>query len=139
VTARRDDRPTLHHRRARILSIAAVLIGVAGCGNHSTADVDGVARSVPAPSGLTFTGITDQTYQDGLGAATHEANAGYSNPLMPCSQLRAGWVSTLQAAHWTIDNGKSTSSVISIKHHGYTVTVGLNNVTTCNQTIVNVR
>jgi hypothetical protein len=116
-----------------------VLIGVAGCGNHSTADVDGVARSVPAPSGLTFTGITDQTYQDGLGAATHEANAGYTNPPMPCSQLLAKWRASFQAAHWAIDEKDSTFGGIELKRRGYLVIVNLGNSTTCNQTIVNVR
>jgi hypothetical protein len=56
-----------------------------------------------------------------------------------CSQLRAKWVSALQAAHWTIDAGNSTSSVIWVKRHGYQIIVNLGDVTTCDQSIVNVR
>jgi hypothetical protein len=119
-----------------VFLVVAGTLGVAGCGTHSAASLDKVVRSVPAPAGLTFTGINDQTYQVGLGPATHEANAVYTNPLMPCPQLRAEWVSALQAAHWSIDNGESTSSQIFSKHHGYTVIVGLDNVTTCKSTIV---
>lgn len=127
-------------RRTRLLFlVVAGALGVAGCGTHSVASLDKVARSVPTPAGLTFTGINDQTSQVGLAPATHEANAVYTNPLMPCPQLRAEWVSALQGAHWSIDNGASTSSQIFTKHHGYQVIVGLDNVTMCKSTIVTVQ
>ena len=127
-------------RRRRLVFLAvAGAVGVAGCGTHSAASLDRFARSVPTPPGLTFTGTNDQAYQDGLGPATHEANAVYANLLMPCPQLRAEWVSALQGAHWSIDDGKSTSSSLFTKHHGYQIFVDLGNVTTCNSTIVNVR
>jgi hypothetical protein len=45
----------------------------------------------------------------------------------------------LQAAHWTINESASTSAGIVIKRRGYQIIVGLDNVTTCKQTIVNVR
>lgn len=126
-------------RRRLVFLVAAAAVGVAGCGTHSAASLDTFARSVPTPPGLTFTGINDQTNPQILGPATHEANAGYTYPPVPCSQLRAEWVSALQAAHWTIDTGNSTSSVIWVKRHGYQVIVNLGDVTTCDQSIVNVR
>jgi hypothetical protein len=129
---------TLRRQCSSIL-VAAAVIGLGGCGGHSAASEDSVARSVPVPLGLTFTGINDQTSQVGLGPATHEANAVYTNPLMPCSQLRSEWVAALRSAHWTINDGESTSSQIFSKHHGYTVMVSLNSVTTCNQSIVTVQ
>jgi hypothetical protein len=126
-------------RRRQLLLLVLAFVGAAGCSTHSAASVDNVARSVPAPSGLTFTGITDQMYQDGLGAATHEANAGYTNPPMPCSQLLAAWTSSMQAAHWTIDKSASTFGGLEVKRRGYLVIVNLGNTTTCNSTIVGVR
>jgi hypothetical protein len=125
--------------RPLVLLGVAVAVGVTGCGTHSVASLDSLARSVPTPPGLTFTGINDQTYPETLGPTTHEANAEYTYPPVPCSQLRAKWVSALQAAHWTIDTGKSTSSVIWVKRHGYQIIVNLGDVTTCDQSIVNVR
>lgn len=118
--------------------MVGVLVGVAGCG-RSAAYVDRVARSVPAPPGLTFTGITHQTYQDGLGAATQEATANYTNPPMPCAQLLAAWRASLQAAHWTIDEKNSTFGGLEVKRSGYKIIVNLGNVTTCDHTIVGVQ
>lgn len=118
--------------------MVGVLVGVAGCG-RSAAYVDRVARSVPAPPGLTFTGITHQTYQDGLGAATQEATADYTNPPMPCAQLLAAWRASLQAAHWTIDEKNSTFGGLEVKRSGYKIIVNLGNVTTCDHTIVGVQ
>lgn len=135
----RGNGPSPDHRRCGLLWLVAVLIGAAGCSTPSAVSVDGVARSVPTPPGLTFTGVTDQTDPHILGPVTHQANAGYTYPPMPCSQLRAEWVSALQAAHWTIDNGNSTSSVIWVMRHGYHVIVNLGDVTTCDRSIVNVR
>ena len=127
-------------RRGRfVFLMVAVTVGLAGCGTHSAASLDSFARSVPTPSGLTFTGIDDQTQPELLGPTTHQANAEYTYPPMPCSQLRAKWVSALQAAHWTIDTSKSTSSVIWVKRHGYQIIVNLGDVTTCDQSNVNVR
>jgi hypothetical protein len=49
------------HRRALVLLVVVSTVGVAGCSGHSVSDLDRVARSVPVPSGLTFTGISDET------------------------------------------------------------------------------
>ena len=107
-----------------------MLVGVASCG-RSAADVDRVARSVPAPPGLTFTGVFDQSHQVGLGSKTHEADASYTNPPMPCSQLLAEWTSTLTAAHWEVDNANSTTSEIRLKRKGYFVSVVLDGIGAC--------
>jgi hypothetical protein len=126
-------------RRRLVLLAVAGVVGVAGCGTHSPASLDKLARSVPTPPGLTFTGINDQTEPQALGPTAHQANAEYTYPPVPCSQLRAEWVSALKAARWTIDTGESTSSVIWVKRHGYQIIVNLGDVTTCDQSIVNVR
>ena len=111
---------------------------MAGCGTRSAASLDKVARSVPTPAGLTFNGINDQTYQDGLGPATHEASAEYTNRPMPCSQLLAEWRASLQAAHWTIDEKNSTFGGIELNRHGYLIIVNISGTTTCDHTIVGV-
>jgi len=128
-------------RRGRLVlvAVAAALIGVAGCGGHSAASEDSVARSVPVPSGVTFASINDQTNPQLVGPVTHEANAVYTYPPMPCSQLLAEWRSAFQAAHWAIDEKASTSGVIELKHHGYVILVNVGGITTCDQSIVSVR
>ena len=93
---------------------------------------------MPAPPGLTFTGVFDQSYQVGLGSKTHEADASYTNPPMPCSQLLAEWTSTLKAAHWKIDNANSTTSEIRLKRKGYFVSVVLDGIGTCAHSSVGV-
>ncbi len=110
--------------------MVGVLVGVAGCG-RSAADVDRVARTVPAPPGLTFSGVFDQCHQVGLGSKNHEADASYTNPPMPCSQLLAEWTTTLKAAHWKIDGANSTTSEIRLTRKGYFVSVVLDGIGTC--------
>jgi len=122
-----------------LVAVATALMGVAGCGGHSAASEASVARSVPVPPGVTFASIDDQTDPQLVGPVTHEANAAYTNPPMQCSQLLDEWLSALRAAHWAVDNSKTTLSQIFAKHGGYSVIVGLDNVTTCKQTIVGVR
>ena len=128
--AARGRSATCRRRRPVALLVVGVLVGVAGCG-RSAADVDRVARNVPAPPGLTFTGVSDQSYQVGLGSKPHEADASYTNPPMMCSQLLAEWTSTLKAAHWNIDTANSTTSEIRLKRKGYFVSVVLDGIGTC--------
>lgn len=120
------------------LLVVGVLVGIAGCG-RSAADVDRVARSVPAPPGLTFTGVLDQSNPSGIGANSHEADASYTNPPMPCSQLLAEWMSTLKAAHWKIDTNASTFGAIVVKRSGYNIIVNLHDITTCDHSTVSVQ
>jgi hypothetical protein len=125
-------------RRPVTLLVVGVLVGIAGCG-RSAADVDRVARSVPAPPGLTFTGVLDQSNPSGIGANSHEADASYTNPPMPCSQLLAEWMSTLKAAHWKIDTNASTFGAIVVKRSGYNIIVNLHDITTCDHSTVSVQ
>ena len=121
------------------LLIALAAFAAAGCGGHSAASEASVARNVPVPPGVTFASSSDQTNPQLVGPVTHEANAVYTYPPMPCSQLLDDWLSALSAAHWAVDNSKTTLSQIFAKRGGYSVIVGLDNVTTCKQTIVAVR
>ena len=125
-------------RRWLVLLVVASAIGMVGCSSPSAADVDSVARSVPRPSGLAFAGVTDVVHPRLVGSATHEAEAKYTNPLMACSQLRAEWVATLNAAHWAIDNGKSTYSQIFTTHGGYRIIVSLDGIASCTDSSVGV-
>jgi hypothetical protein len=125
-------------RRRWLLLVVASTVGMVGCSSPSAADVNRVARSVPTPSGLTFAGVSDVDHPRLVGAASHEAEAKYTNPPMPCSQLRAEWVATLDAAHWSIDNGKSTFSQIFITHGGYRIIVSLDGIASCADSSVGV-
>ena len=119
--------------------VVAAAFGVAGCGSHSAASLDSFARSVLVPPGVTLSVINDQTNPQLLGPATHEANAVYTYPPMPCSQLLADWRSALRAAHWAIDEKASTFGGVELKHHGYAIFVNVGGITTCDRSIVSVR